>query len=375
MFLIRRNPSVHQIEALNASISAVPEDDPIVLLLARKTDAKFFSDTLIAQLISHLARRRGRLVIRDAHDRWEPIPLDRYAEKIDGVAALVNSQLRKDGRLENQKHQPVPAALLKHFEERLLVSGRIERMGPTRTYIALDPRHAVPVELSVSQDSMYKIREIVAQTLKEFGDTSEIRYVWRQYAEEQLFSFMYEVFQNTVEHGRYSKDGNIISGLRYLRLHVYIDTNLEQLKARSGQFSELKRYLDRRAKKPGTKRFIELTVSDVGQGIVSHYLSSHREYSASRETRSKVLQELLAGSSSGKRRISGVGLGLPNAMFALAELKAFVSLRTEEFWLYRDFSEPRLDSKSDWPLRPVALIDDIEPLVGTQFNVLFDFAP
>jgi hypothetical protein len=44
IFSIRRNPSVHQIEALNASISAVPEDDPIVLLLARRTDAKFFSD-------------------------------------------------------------------------------------------------------------------------------------------------------------------------------------------------------------------------------------------------------------------------------------------------------------------------------------------
>ena len=90
------------------------------------------------------------------------------------------------------------------------------------------------------------------------------------------------------------------------------------------------------------------------------------------EERLTLLRQLVEGKASSKGSMSGGGLGLPNAMNALSELKAFISLRSEEFWMYRDFSKPS-EGKPAELIQPVSAAKEIARLNGTQFNVLIDF--
>ena len=373
IFFIPRNPSCYQLEKLAADLERIPLDDPVVLSLARQTDSTFFAETSIAQLIAHLAQRPGRLVIRDAHHSWSPEPKDRFTSKLDGVAVLAYTHLIASGRLENSKQSAAPESLYDALESRLILSGCLESKGPTRTFVAIDPDHPLPIEFSGSQGFKNNFSMIASRILREFHGTKQSRSIERRRAEEELFNFVYEIFQNTIEHGRYTNNHELITGVRYLRLHVYIDTDIKKLTRRAAEYSELAAFIDRRCQQRGTTRFIELAVADVGQGIVSHYLNSRSLNAPKLGDRAQVLQKLFGETLSSKTTMSGVGFGLPYAMSALKELKAFVNLRTEEFWLYRDYSAPNDNANNGQILQPVLELDHFTPIRGTQFNVLINF--
>ena len=364
---INQNPSCHDIEKLNNEIARKPGDQALVLLLARETNSKFFSQTWIAQLIAHLAQGKGGLVVCDYYHSWTAAsPLDRFTTNIDGVAALVYSSIMEKGRLENTRQERVPDTLYESLKTRLKGTGSLEDVGQTRTFIAIDPDYSIPIEFSESVGLFKSFQYLAQNILKEFGDSSGTR----TQAETALHNFIYEVFQNTIEHGCYTKDGEIIHGLRYLRIRTYIDNTIERLRARASGFPELEDFIARRDNP--RRRFLELSVSDGGQGIVSHYVNSGSISAKTFEERLALLHQLVGGRASSKGKIAGVGLGLPKAMNALSKLKAFISLRTEEFWMYRDFSKPS-EVKPAELIQPVSAAKQISRLSGTQFNVLIDF--
>ena len=370
MFNISKNPQCIEIEKLNNTISEKPADETLVLSLARHTNVNFFTQTWIAQLIAHLAQREGRLVIRDAHRSWEPPPRERFIANIDGVAAIVYSRLLPQPRvlLENAKREAVPDTLYKELDTRLKGTSKLENSGQTRTFIAVDPNHPIPIDFSSplpEKKFLYLVQDILREFNYKFGRKPEIH----REIEMALHSFIYEVFQNTIEHGRLSKKGELIPGLRYLRIRTYIG-KIDGLCARAEGFPELKKFISRHDKdNQKTLRFMELSVSDAGQGIVSHYINSSSTTAENFDGRIALLHQLIGGRKSSKYKLSGVGLGLPNAMKALSILKAFISLRTEEFWMCRDFNDVDETRQSE-VLQPVTTIDPINRLSGTQFNVV-----
>lgn len=374
---IPSNPSCHQIEDLNAKLHRIPTNEPIVISLARRTGAKFFVESSIAQLITHLSLRLGRLVIRDTYHSFEPPYDERFLSKIDGVSALVYSHLNDSIRIEDTKKNLAPISLFDSLKSRQLKSGLLEKAGPTRTLIAIDPIYPNPAELGSTQVRKNDFHTIVRKMLTQYENRDKEKTKQRRHAENQLINFLYETFQNTVEHGRYTENNELIPGIRYFRIHVYSGNNVSKLVDRATGFPELKQFLKQTRHKSSEKRFVELSVADAGQGITSHYLNSRPKSAPSKGSRMQVLQALIGGRLSSKRYMSGVGLGLPNALSALRELKAFISLRTEEFWLYRDYTS-KYSSQDDVPypdqcLYPVENVDSIAPVTGTQFNVLIDF--
>ena len=367
MSLIGQNPACCDIEKLNNEIALKPRDQTGALLLARETNSKFFAQTWIAQLIAHLGQRREGLVVRDYYHDWtEEKTSRRFTTNIDGVAALVYSSIMDKVRLENTRKEPVPDTLYESLKTRLKMTGALEDTGQTRTFVAIDPDYSVPIEFSNGEGLLKSFQYLIQQILKEFGD----KYGTRTQAERALYSFIYEIFQNTIEHGRFAKDGKVIPGLRYLRIRYYIDNTIERLRDRAAGFPELEDFILRRDNP--RRRFLELSVSDGGQGIVSHYVNSVSISATSFEERLALLRQLVEEKASSKDRMSGGGLGLPNAMHALSKLKAFISLRTEEFWMYRDFSKPS-EGKQAELIQPVSAPEQISRLNGTQFNVLIDF--
>ena len=369
MFSIDKNPLCSDVEDLNNAISQEPEDKPLVLSLARHTNVNFFTQTWIAQLLAHLAQREGGLVIRDAYDRWIPMPRERFMDNIDGVATLVYSHIVPQVGLENVKQEIAPEALYVELNTKLKKTSKLEEQGQTRTFIAIDPDHSTPIEFS-AQSGSKKFKYIVQDIMNEFNYKFEQKPQNHREMEIALHSFIYEVFQNTIEHGRYSEGGGLIPGLRYLRIRTYID-EAGKLRRRAEGFPELERFISRYDNnEQKTLRFMELSVSDGGQGIVSHYINS--SYSSSAENfdkRKDILHQLIGTRKTSKDKLSGVGLGLLNAMKALSELKAFISLRTEEFWMCRDFNDSD-ETEQIEILRPVSTMGQINRLRGTQFNVV-----
>lgn len=367
---ISRNPSCRQIEDLNVLAQRIPNDEPILLSLARSTGTKFFAEGSIAQLISQLSRRPGKFVIRDTHHSWST---PRFISRIDGVSALVYSKLICLASLENTKKESAPNFLIQDLESRLSKSGLLEEKGPIRTLVAIDPDFPAPAEMGGPQVNKNRFHTIVRKMLTQYEHGLVHKSKQRQHAETQLINFVYETFQNTVEHGRYGESNSLIHGIRYFRIQVYIDNKVPDLVRRATGFPELERFLERPRPIGSGKRFVELSVSDVGQGITSHFMNSRLEPGSRHDDRAKILQKLIGGRLSSKRAMSGVGLGLPNALSALKELKAFLSLRTEEFWLYRDYARQDEESDAEQYLYPVEHSCSIAPLLGTQFNVLIDF--
>ena len=367
---IPKNPSCGQLEELIAKLQRISGRDTVILSLARKTGAKFFSESSISQLIADLSERAGSLVLRDTYNSWSD---SRFLSKIDGVSALVYSSLSDSTRLENIKKISAPESLFRSLESKLMVSGILENKGPTRTLIAIDPHYSTPVELGGPYLKKNYFHTIFRQMLHQYKHGLDKKSVDRHKAEHELVNFVYETFQNTVEHGRYSSVNDIIQGIRYFRVHVYIGNSVDGLVRRASGFPELGTFLSRPRTRSSEKRFIELSVADAGQGIASHYLNSRPGVQSDVYDRERILQELIGGNLSSKRSMSGVGWGLPNALAALKELNAFVSLRTEEFWLYRDFTDSLRSPSLGRYLYPVKGVNSLARVGGTQFNVLIDF--
>ena len=376
--MIKASPSLNDVEAANILAAAVPKDYPLVLELPRSTHSTLFVDTAIASLIATLANRRGRLVIKDLHQNWrDASTAQRYLHEIDGVAALVFCSKVPGAALHNTQDEAIPLDLVRQFESRLLRSAVIEEVsGQSKTYVAVDPTYSVPRELALRDGDVQAIRNEIASVIQQFGGRPRLKERGREDAEDVLHRAAVELFRNTFEHGRrFNSDGSPLPGLRYIRFQKHIAVSASRLSERAESFAQLKEYVARRSMRaPGNVRFLEVTVSDSGVGILAHFCSHYADVGDIPLDRTKALNAIVTGKLSSKR-MPGTGLGLPIALKALRRLRAFVSLRTEELWLYRDYDLPSTSELGgdDFALKTVNPQDAIGPITGTQFSILIDF--
>jgi hypothetical protein len=84
---------------------------------------------------------------------------------------------------------------------------------------------------------------------------------------------------------------------------------------------------------------MEAAVSDFGPGIIDHFLSSDRGGLFRGDDRRTVLHSLVHDTLSSTPD-PAAGRGLPNVLKAARSMGAFLSLRTGEFWIAQNFSDP-----------------------------------
>jgi hypothetical protein len=376
MLQFRRDPTLWDVEAAMVEAALLAPDEPIMLRLAHNTDGRILSDIAIARSIATLAARPGPLVIRDYTTSWENARTqERYLETIDGAAAL----LHVDGtrrHLVSLHEEPVPDRLVERLRARFLTTAKLERdVGPSRTYVAVDPKSSVPIEFDTRTRSGREMFDRqIESALKQFGLPKGGLFKNRNDArtyERSIYDAVYEIFHNTYEHGRVGPDGTPLPGLRFIRFRTHIENDAGQLARRSESFGPLTAYFARRSRQHESRRFFEISIGDEGMGIVAHYLraiggdSPEPGYAG-------LLSRILTESLSSKR-FAGSGLGLPIAMMALSKLQAFVTLRSGDEWLYRDFSAddtPGAERSFDVVPTP----ERVSRVVGTQFTILCDFA-
>ena len=383
---IPKNPSLWDIELANIKAASVPERDRIVLQVPRNIRVNLLADIAISKLIATLQERSGGLTVRDFYDSWGESGIkatrDRFLREVDGATALVYCASGHTNHLENRRKEKAPDALRRELTEHVARTGYLEELaqdgsysipGPSRTFFAIDPEYSVPPGMTMSDGKLQSLDQEITAIYRQFGSSFDETSA-RDRTSLKLYEALYEIFQNTFDHGRRLRNNVPQTGTRYIRFYKYVGASNQDLARRARGFEPLRQYFESR--KSSHFKFLEVTVGDGGPGILSHVSSSGRAQQLCKADPLTQMNQILTTNLSSKL-IPGAGLGLPLALSALASLRAFASLRSDNLWLYRDFSvDPPKGSSSDAATLSLRVVPTERPLArmaGTHFSVLIDF--
>jgi hypothetical protein len=345
----------------------------IEMRLARNVRSDFFCESRLAALLA-TAGRHHNLTVSDWHREWNDDEIEaHYRTSLVGIAAVLHS-----GRLTNDRGKDLPESREALFERIGIAGGLLEprkggHRGKSITFCAFDPDWSEPAAFSgtLNQPELFKnlLRRYRRKYL-EIGEGVAHTDITRE-ADDRLGDFIFELYQNTYEHGRLTSDGEPPRGMRYLRLRKYLDRK-EHYIARSEGFEELKAYLEAVVPEGETFKFYEVTVSDNGLGMITRFLKTRSDFLRrpdSTEDSVALVNELLTTPLTSKRDFPGAGYGLPRALDAISRLHGFISLRTDGLWLYGHSAQDDVALPQSG-LRSVASTPELGAIVGTHFNIL-----
>ena len=192
---------------------------------------------------------------------------------------------------------------------------------------------------------------------------------------DHIYGFVYELYQNTFNHGSLDENQQTIPGLRLIRLRkrgAHAKTRDAFIRG-AHYFPELARYLQQVAPSSKSFKFYEISISDNGMGIVSRFRTTTHagpESSSSTGHNLELLNHIIAESLSSDVKKSQIGEGgLQKALRAVDSVKGFVSLRSDNLWVYRSPTDSNGTSQDKW-LRPVANSEELSTIPGTHFSLL-----
>ena len=194
--------------------------------------------------------------------------------------------------------------------------------------------------------------------------------------EECIYGFVHELYQNTFYHGSLDEAQKTIPGLRLIRMRKRIGhgNSLADFLQGANQFSELEKYLRENTPQNKPFKFYEISISDNGMGILSRFRAvkepTFRGELSTPQKNLVRLNEIIAKSLSSDARKSYIGQGgLQKALRAVDTIQGFVSLRTNNLWVYRSPEDANAVSKDRW-LKPVANVGELSNIPGTHFSLI-----
>ena len=337
---------------------AILRVSPIKIEVPENFGSQFFKESWMIGLLATAARstkRRERLTIEHSGNTKQAGP-ELHFKSPFGLARVVYGA---------QGGTPSSTASL-IATKGLVVFGGTQLF----TIFAVDPEAPIPVVLGRNGrdeflDEFRRLKRKRLETGQPTGLSTKYPLSDRLVSELAL-----ELFQNTLQHGRFSSTNEELPGLRYLSLARHIGNQRDSLVARAAGFRELQQYLVRVVPEKGTFAFLEIVIGDAGIGLVDRFLSTRRDMKVianSPITRLGVINRIIKDRLSSKGSDFGAGSGISNALSAIAKLEGFISLRSGSDWLCRDYSGP---GKADDLLLRLVSTDDLAPMTGTHYNIL-----
>ena len=190
---------------------------------------------------------------------------------------------------------------------------------------------------------------------------------------ELIFGFIYELYQNTYDHGCLDKNHRVIPGLRLIRLRKrigYPNSRDSFIQGARG-FAELESFFKKTAPRSKNFKYYEISISDNGMGIVNRFRHMTKESEQNPrlpDSNLQLLNEIVEKSLSSDFAKSGKGEGgLKNVLKAIDKVRGFVSLRCNDLWVYRN-SEDSEEHSGNW-LRHVGKPSDLAEIAGTHFTI------
>ena len=357
--------------------SKAPE---LTVWLPRRLGSQLFKESRVVTLLA-TAASLGRLVVKDWIQKqvWDSRQAEvRFETAIEGLASVAYAH-----RISNATGENVDLSLTRLsqavIENGGIVEGPIGHIAEVSsaksfTICALDDQAPEPLVLGGIHSKEKFVKEFIELRDKyleqAFGTGSSTSS--QGSTDRALAGFIFELFQNSFEHGRLDENGQIIKGLRYVRLKKHIHYNQNDFLKRAEGFPELQNYIScigATCKKP---IFYEISISDHGMGLIRRFLHTRTEFSLREETpeaRVELINRIIDKALSSKVNHPGAGFGLRRAIKAVRDLRGFISLRTNSVWLYKEFGQ-QPSNESDSSLLPVQS-RELPSIAGTHFNMLF----
>ena len=354
--------------------SALSEDRPSVTVkLSRNLRPDFFGESRVAALLATLGQR-CELTVCDWHNEWNESEIEEhFRTSLVGMTAALYSN-----RVTNIRGVELPETREELLDRVALAGGILEpktsaARGTSITFCSFDPDRSEAAALAgtlnrkeLFKQTLRKYRRKYLEVGKGIAHTVETRR-----ADDRLEDFIFELYQNTYEHGRLNADGAAIPGMRYVRLRKHIDRKVQFL-ARAATFIELADYLTSLIPEGQDFKFYEVAISDHGLGMIGRFLKTRPDLTRrtdSGEERTALINELLTMPLTSKRDVPGAGYGLSRALRAVSQLSGFISLRTDSLWLCGHFAQGG-GGLEETGLRPVMCKVAPSGIAGTHFNIL-----
>ncbi|MCY4613336.1 MAG: hypothetical protein OXB94_06930 [Nitrospira sp.] len=350
---------------------------PTVLLLPKEDRRLFTKDLRVVAIISAASRNS------QVKCEWPSNLSAETHQSLIGLAGAVYEVEANEGQVFVSRN-----GAKQTLAQRLDILENPPGSKETLTFCAIDDTtRAQPVALSALSEKSKFIDELGNDVRKYFdiGPSEDFSssigpglFDDGSSVEECIYGFVYELYQNTFVHGSLDQDQKTIPGLRLLRVRKRIGqvSSRDAFIRGAGQFSELQEYLEENLTSDKTFKLYEISISDNGMGILSRFRSigqaePPKEAQAPSENL-KLLNRIIAESLSSDSRKSNVGRGgLQKALDAVDKVKGFVSLRTDNLWVYRSPENTNATSPEEL-LRPVRIENggELSKIPGTHFSMI-----
>lgn len=196
--------------------------------------------------------------------------------------------------------------------------------GQAFSLYALDPYYIHPpiLNLGNSEPSEIDFKSVLAPKIQEcmFGDTAAGRDSFEHITNSMsLYVFLKEIWENTIHHAR-----STAVSLRYIKVSKVIYNNLEQI-VNTEVPDALKKYLECRFEKEGTKKYLIIDIVDSGIGIYETLKNTLPDLN-----KMDVVKKAFEKNSTSKIQRPPIsrGLGLFTAIDCAKNLKGMVVMTT-----------------------------------------------
>lgn len=380
---IKKDDTLFQLEEHNRIMHE--RGKGIHMYLSRNYEKKFFNTTWICSLIATASNIDKNFTLTDWWDKStnENIGL-RLSSNIIGITSACHAN-----RIENSKHEKLELNVedfiksLAHKNQGLIDNSAV---GQDFIFCAFDssnvkryfPRPGALSGANVAEftEQFMRIkREKIDRAfgISNQGQTSLFEKYDTYENEKNLAALVYELYENTIQHGNKDEKGSLIEGVRTLSIKRHIINKPEELTHQSENFPELSHYFQDIAAERMNKHlwFYEISILDNGIGIVKRFLASRPEYrddaSFTKLSDFDKLNYIITESLSSKL-LSGAGRGIKNALKNLIRLDGFVSLRTNDIWAY--FNGRSKTAKITPSFIKVNTKEELENMRGTSYSII-----
>ncbi len=368
---INKDTTLVDIERKLASLQA---KQPVSIRIGRNQYKKFFKESWLVSLIANAAVKSGHLTIHD----WKNADLkdmkEHFASHLVGILAAYMAEI-----LESNTEKKVTIGVNEILEQiiyknRGVVEENDGASSKSFSFLSVDSEDdslsvSRPLVLSASDRNEFveKFLRIKRERIdKVFGLSNQMSLFDRSYERERdLGELIYELYENTHQHGRYDQQNKLIKGIRSFNLKRHIGAK-DALLQQADSFTQLKGYLESFDK--NEIKFYEVSISDNGLGILHRFLSSRPDYKQSDLLSGSPIEQLNAiiDRSLSSKLYPGAGKGIRTALSIISELKGFLTLRTNNCWIYYDGKSGNNDHK----LLSVNNDNTIADIRGTYYNIL-----
>ena len=342
-------------EARIDNIKRIDLENPQIVKVSTNYSNKIFAElwvTITLGTILRAAPRSHAIVwgLSDNHD----FDARNFVARLPGLA----SAFLADKLLRDQNRSELTVSGVRRWIEQEKNGYISDLKGTDRSIVEFDSKRAsILQDLTVKGDDIdekafYNLFLQIRSELEVWAVGDHKRREVNKSAMNDISEFLKELFENAYKHGRLGENliQRMIPQLRFLRVRKIVESSRSRLLDRAANTIPLIReHIEAVMEGKKENVLIEVCVSDFGQGILDHFLASSTGKRISGRPRQTILERLLYENMTSESHDAQAGLGLPNALDAASRLRAFVSLRTAEFWYARSFA----DRTSDHVLAPV----------------------